>query len=85
MNSCRCEVIPLFTNFRKSGLKGGNRSRWQREKGKQQNGKRRKERGIEARRLINDFEIVSESQPQTSTREENLFSSRFFHVEKLRR
>jgi hypothetical protein len=36
-------------------LKGGNRSRWLRKKGKQQKEKRRKERGIEARRLINDF------------------------------
>jgi hypothetical protein len=60
MNSCRCEAISLFTNFRESGLKGGNRSRWQREKGKQQNGKRRKERGIKARRLINDFENLFE-------------------------
>jgi hypothetical protein len=61
-------------------LKGGDRSRWLRKKGKQQKEKRRKERGIEARRLINDFEIFSESQLQTSTREENLFSSRFFLV-----
>jgi len=25
MNSCGCEVIPLFTKFRESELKGGNR------------------------------------------------------------
>jgi hypothetical protein len=67
-------------------MKGGNRSRWQRKKGKQQNAKRRKERGIKARRLINGFENLSESQPQTSTREENLFfPPGFFFVEQLRR
>jgi hypothetical protein len=37
-------------------LKGGDRSRWLRKERKQQKEKRRKERGIEARRLINDFE-----------------------------
>jgi hypothetical protein len=36
-------------------MKGGNRSRWQRKKGKQQNVKRRKEKGIKGLRLINDF------------------------------
>jgi hypothetical protein len=59
-------------------MKGGNRSRWQKKEGKQQNGKRRKEKGIKDLRLINDFENLSESQSKTSTREENLFSSRFF-------
>jgi hypothetical protein len=37
-------------------LKGGNRSRWLRKERKQQKEKRRKEKGIEACRLINDFE-----------------------------
>jgi hypothetical protein len=65
-------------------MKGGNRSRWQKKEGKQQNGKRRKEKGIKELRLINDFENLSESQPQTSTREEKfIFLPVFYRLRRL--
>ena len=73
------EVIPLFTYFRESGLKGGNRSRWQRKKGKQQNVKRRKEKGIKRFAYLTTSEIFRSHNPKFNPGGEFSFSSRFFN------